>query len=72
MYKPILYLGDLDGPEGNAFAILGKAARVAKDNDMDFDTIRKEATSGDYEHLLDTMRKYFDAQVMESVNTRSL
>lgn len=72
MNKPILYLGNLDGPEGNAFAILGRAARVAKAEGMNFDKIQKEATSGNYEHLLDTMRKYFDAQVMESVRTKSL
>ena len=43
-----------------AFYILGKAQRVAKQNDMDWDKIRTEATSGNYDHLLQTMMKYFD------------
>jgi len=50
----------LSGEDGNAFAILGRAARVAKKNNMDWDAIRTEATSGDYDHLLQTMMKYFD------------
>lgn len=72
MNKPVLYLGNLDGPEGNAFAILGAAKRVADKNGLDWATIQAEATSGDYEHLLDTMRKHFDAQVMSSINTERL
>lgn len=72
MYKPLLYLGNLEGPEGNAFCILGRARKVALENDMDWAAIQKEATSGDYENLLETMRTYFDAQVDEQVITRSL
>jgi hypothetical protein len=48
------------GEDGNAFFILGKASRVAKDNKMDWETIKKEAMSGDYNNLLATMMKYFD------------
>lgn len=48
------------GTDGNAFAILGKARRVATKNKMDWETIQKEATSGDYNHLLTTMMKYFE------------
>jgi hypothetical protein len=50
----------LTGEDGNAFFILGKAMRVAKKNGMDWETIQKEAMSGDYNHLLATMMKYFD------------
>jgi hypothetical protein len=50
------------GTDGNAFALLGKAQRVAKQNSMDWDAIRKEATSGDYDHLLQTLCKYFDVE----------
>lgn len=50
------------GEDGNAFAILGKARRVANDNDMDWPTIQKEAMSGDYDHLLQTMMKHFDVE----------
>lgn len=48
------------GEDGNAFFILGKAMRVAKRNGMDWETIKAEATSSDYDHLLATMMKYFD------------
>jgi len=51
---------ELLGHDGNAFAILGKARRVARANDMDWDSIYKEATSGNYDHLLWTMMKYYD------------
>jgi len=50
------------GTDGNAFAILGKAQKVAKQNGMDWDKIRTEATSGDYYHLLCVMMKYFDVE----------
>jgi len=55
--KPTL---KLLGQDGNAFAILGKAMRVAKQNNMDWEAIKKEATAGDYNDLLATMIKYFD------------
>lgn len=77
--KPKLVLGNIMGPEGNAFVILGRAQEVAKRyNDfakeanasgntalmrrhpMDWEAIRKEAESGDYEHLLDTLEKHFN------------
>ena len=57
--KPIL---KLVGQDGNAFMILGLAARVARKNDMDWETIRAEAMSGNYDHLLQTMCKYFDVR----------
>lgn len=50
----------LTGQDGNAFFILGKAQRVAKANNMDWDKIKAEATSGNYDNLLSTMMKYFD------------
>ena len=52
----------LVGEDGNAFAILGRAARVARKHNLDWATIQKEATSGDYDHLLQTMMKYFDCE----------
>lgn len=55
--KPTLALV---GYDGNAFAILGKARKVALDNGLDWEAIRTEATSGDYDHLLQTMCKYFE------------
>ena len=55
--KPTL---TLVGEDGNAFAILGKAGRVARENNMDWSKISEEATSGNYDHLIQTMIKYFN------------
>lgn len=57
--KPVL---KLVGQDGNAFMILGLARRVAVKNKMDWEAIQKEAMSGDYDHLLQTMCKYFDVR----------
>ena len=57
--KPKLKLLGIDG---NAFGILGKAKKIAEENDMDWDAISKEAMDGDYNHLLQTMMKYFDVE----------
>ena len=57
--KPVL---KIIGTDGNAFAILGKAQRVAKQNGMDWDKIHTEATSGNYDNLLCVMMKYFDVE----------
>lgn len=57
--KPVL---KIIGTNGNAFAILGKAQRVAKQNGMDWDKIRTEATSGNYDNLLGVMMKYFEVE----------
>ena len=51
---------ELLGADGNAFAILGKAQRVAKQNGLDWDAIQAEAMSGDYDHLLQTMMTHFE------------
>ena len=59
MNKPVL---KLTGSDGNAFAILGKASRVAKQNGLHWNKIRAEAMAGDYDHLLQTMMKYFQVE----------
>ena len=53
---------ELLGHDGNAFVILGKAQRIAKQNNMDWDKIQKEAINGDYDHLLQIMMKYFEVE----------
>ncbi len=55
--KPVL---ELLGQDGNAFAILGRASLIARKNNMDWDMISDEAMSGDYDHLLQMMMKYFE------------
>lgn len=77
-HKPRLVLGNIDGPEGNVFVILGRAQEVikrynefvitwnesqpVKKKPMDNDAIQAEAKTSDYEHVLDTLEKYFDVQ----------
>lgn len=55
----------LVGEDGNAFAILGRVAREMRKagiSNEDISAFHKEATSGDYNHLLKT--------VMDTVNVR--
>jgi len=59
MKKPVL---KIVGTDGNAFALLGKASRVARQNNMNWNEISKEAMSGDYDHLLQTLMKYFEVE----------
>lgn len=59
MTKPKL---KLLGTDSNAFALLGEASKVAKANNLDWVKIRSEAMDGDYDHLLQTMLKYFEVE----------
>lgn len=60
MAKPELNLRDADG---NAFALLARAKRVAEANNMDWAAIEKEAKAGDYDHLLQTLMQHFEVTV---------
>jgi hypothetical protein len=57
---------DLTGVDSNAFVLLAKARRVAKDNGMDWAKIQTEATAKDYDGLIQTLNKYFDVTLYES------
>ena len=59
MDKPIL---ELSGSDGNAFAVLGKASKVARQNNIDFNPIRDECMKGDYNHLLQTLMEHFEVE----------
>lgn len=50
---------DLTGPDGNAFMLIGKAAKLAKQLGLDYKAIEAEMISGDYEHLVSTFDKHF-------------
>ena len=53
---------DLTGPDGNAFALLGRAKGFAKQlgmNGVEAEALINEMMSGDYEHLLETFDKHF-------------
>lgn len=57
MRKKVKMTLDLEGPGGNAFSILGafrRAARHAGWSKEEIDIVFEEATSSDYEHLLET------------------
>ena len=53
----------LTGEDGNAFAILGRTTRALRHAGLDQDEIDQyyaEATSGDYDHLLQTTMRWVD------------
>lgn len=61
---------DIDGPDGNAFAIMGYAARLARnDPDMDWPSIQEEMMSGDYMNLLRVFDREF-GDLVEIVTTQ--
>lgn len=56
---------ELIGGDGNAFSILGKVIRALKKAGYDqsaIDDYRKEATSGDYDHLLETTMAWVEIE----------
>jgi hypothetical protein len=60
--KPKVWLGDLDGPEGNAFSILGKCKKVLQSAGVDDQAFWDEATSDDYNQVLRTAHKWCNVQ----------
>ncbi len=55
----------LVGGDGNAFAILGACIKAFKRNGTpqeEIDKFKKEAMSGDYNHLLGVVQEYFDVE----------
>ena len=54
---------DIEGADGNAFALLGYAKSFAKQLDWDAKAITDEMKAGDYDHLLDTFEKHFGSIV---------
>lgn len=58
--RPVI---DLTGPDGNAFALMGIASKLAKELYLDPKPIIEEMKSGDYENLIKVFDKYFGAYV---------
>lgn len=54
---------DLTGPDGNAFCLLGNAKRLCKQLGKDYDVIKEDMTSSDYEHLIEVFDREFGAYV---------
>ena len=50
---------DLQGPEGNAFVLMGYAQKWCKQLVWDSKPIIDDMMSGDYEHLLEVMETNF-------------
>jgi len=64
---------NLDGPEGNAFVLMGKATWLCKSLGLNREEVVTEMTSGDYLHLLRTFEKYFgDYVILETENPEYL
>ena len=60
--KPVI---NLDGPDGNAFALMAYASRFAKDMGYASDeAILNNMRSGDYTNLVKTFDKYFGEYVI--------
>jgi len=60
--KPVLRLS---GSDGNAFMILAAAKRAARKagwSDERFQKFKTEATSGDYDHVIQTCMEHFDVE----------
>ena len=50
---------DLTGPDGNAYALMAIATKLASKLDLDSNKIISEMRSGDYENLIETFDNYF-------------
>ena len=55
---------DLTGPDGNAFALMAYAKRLATQLGMNYHVIIDEMKQGDYEHLVKTFDFHFGDYVV--------
>ena len=55
---------DLTGPEGNVFFLIGTAKRLASQLSLDWEQIKTEMMSSDYENAVATFDKYFGDYVI--------
>ncbi len=63
--KPVSKLEiDLTSPDGNSFALMGIAKNLAKQLNADWEFIKNEMTSGDYEHLIEVFDTFFGDHVI--------
>jgi hypothetical protein len=64
---------DLDGPQGNAFALMGYALTLSRSFQLNGNTIVDEMKSGDYINLLKVFDDNFgDAVVLQTENAEYL
>lgn len=50
---------DLTGPDGNAYVLLGYAKKFTEQLGLEWNPIKEEMTSKDYENLIQVFDKYF-------------
>ena len=50
---------DLTDPDGNAFVLIGTAAKLARQLGLDSKAIQAEMMKGDYENLVNVFDKHF-------------
>lgn len=55
---------DLNGPEGNAYVLLGYAKNFCKQLDLDWEVCERQMTESDYENLLHVFDTYFGEYVI--------
>jgi hypothetical protein len=55
---------DLTGPDGNAFALMAYAKKLATQLGMNYHVIIDEMKQGDYEHLVKTFDFHFGDYVI--------
>ncbi len=55
---------NLNGPDGNAFVLLGIAKDLSHQNKFSWDSVYTEMTKSDYEHLIQVMENYFGDQIL--------
>ena len=69
------YVVDLDGPNGNAYALMGLAGSLATTGGYASDEIETMLTrmkSGDYKKLVKTFDEYFDGYVVLETKNKDL
>jgi len=54
---------DLNGPDGNAWALMGRAKGWAKEMGLDGKAIIADMMSGDYDHLVAVFDEHFGSLV---------
>ena len=55
---------DLTGPDGNAFMLLARAQKYARDLSLNGPKIMEEMKAGDYEHLITVFDRHFGEYVV--------
>ena len=50
---------DLNGPDGNVFALMGLAKSFARQMGIPHASIVQDMMSGDYDHAVEVMENYF-------------